>query len=108
MKEERITITLKELLDLDRAGKLVEYIPKYKTFWGNFYKNDYLSDFINDQVSYRANAWSINLAMDGTYHIIDGRLRAGIILKYVRYLDSKQLEPLLNRVFNICLLRELT
>jgi predicted nucleic acid-binding protein len=43
---ERITVTIKELVALANEGKLIEYNGRYKAFWNNKTKKEYLDDLL--------------------------------------------------------------
>jgi hypothetical protein len=94
-KTEYISMTLKELVTLDKEGKLVPYAGKFKHVWD--YKDD--DDYINafKEAGFLGHAFLLNLTQEGLFLIVDGKHRISLLLELGKSFGVSELESYNNR-----------
>jgi hypothetical protein len=92
MNEDKlIDMTIKELVTLDKEGKLVPYPGKYPTaIWDDESDKIFINNFINSKPL--GHSLHLNLTQEGVYQIVDGKHRISLLLEFGKSLDVSELE----------------
>jgi hypothetical protein len=106
IEDKSISMTLKELVTLEKEGKLVAYPGKYKPAVWNAKKDEkYIEDF---KGPYSPISFIFYLTQDGVYQIIDGKHRISLLLEFGKSLEITELESYDYRPLSIELYQNLS
>jgi uncharacterized protein with ParB-like and HNH nuclease domain len=85
-------MTLNELIDLEKNGKLVVQ-PKYQRdfFWGKAMQKLFIKGFCN---GYHSPGFTFNITPEGVYEVIDGHQRITTLLNYIKSCPDEVLEKI--------------
>jgi hypothetical protein len=94
--QEITTMTLKELISLDKEGKLIPYPARDKAVWTDEMDNDFLDTFKHSDLT--GDFFILNLTQEGIYQILDGKHRISLLLEFGKLLDAAELDTYIKRL----------
>jgi hypothetical protein len=98
-KSEYVGMTLKELVALDKEGRLVPYPGKYKSVRDGKWDEKYMKAFNGSE--FLGDLFIFNLTQEGVYQIVEGKHRISLLLKFLKSLGGSESESFNNRELGI-------
>jgi hypothetical protein len=109
IEDNKFTMTLEELVSLDKKGKLVAYVNEFrKTYnsavWTDKRDKNYI-DYFKDSKTL-GDPIVLNLTQEGIYQVIDGLHRISLLIEFGKSLGTAELESYFNKPIRITLFRD--